>query len=248
MAATDKIKVLVLGDSGVGKSSMVHLIAYGKPIGSSSWTIGASVEVKLHEYCEGTPKEKSCFIELWDVGGSRAHMNARSVFYNSFHGIILVHDSTNSKSHSNLRKWLGEVFYSRDARMESAFNVNVGQFLGAPPDEPLEFDMESFIEKNIPVLVVATKADLVTETNRRNRVSTVAEDCSAEEIQVDCNQAKSFAPASTNAVKLSRFFDKVIERKYRSFQQLPSYLDKNRPKPPQAFADVYGGQKFSHLD
>ncbi|KAI1285904.1 Rab-like protein 3 [Halotydeus destructor] len=245
MAATDKIKVLVLGDSGVGKTSLVNLIAHGKPIGSSSWTIGCSIEVKLHEYSEGTPSHKSVLLELWDIGGSRTHSTARSVFYNSFHGIILVHDLTNSKSHANLRKWLGEVFCSREARQESSFNVSVGVFLGAPPEEPLEFDTESFVEKNIPCLVVSTKIDLASTPTRRSRVSSVAEECCADEIQVDCNQSKSFAAASTNAVKLSRFFDKVVEKKYKAFNQMPPFMEKARRT---VASNNFGMQKFSHLD
>lgn len=73
---------------GVGKTSLVHLIANNEPIKSPSWTVGCSVEVKLHEFKEGTPSQKTYFIELWDVGGSSQHRNARSVFYNPTHGEI----------------------------------------------------------------------------------------------------------------------------------------------------------------
>lgn len=208
MSATDKIKVLVLGDSGVGKTSLVHLIAHDKPISSwgNSWTIGASIEVKLHEYQEGTPSQRSVFIELWDVGGSRGHILARPVLYNQLHGIILVHDSTNSKSLDNLRKWMGEVFH--DPNQVRTETINLATFLGAPADEPLEFDREQFVEKNIPVLIAATKVDLVPHVTptRRHRTSSLGEECSADEIHVDCTQVKSIAPGSTNAVKLSRFF------------------------------------------
>lgn len=246
MAATDKIKVLVLGDSGVGKSSLVYLIANSQPIVNGAWTIGCTVEVKHHEYSEGTPNQRSCFIELWDVGGSRSHSIARQIYYTSFHGIILVHDLTNIKSHANLRKWLGEVFYSRDPSRESGFNV--GSLLGAPPDEPLDFDMESFVEKNIPVLVVGTKLDQASNQTMRSRVSSVADECSAEEIHIDSNQIKSFAPATTNCVKLSRFFDKVIERKYNSFPQIPSFMDKSRRQTSASSNAPFGTSKFSHLD
>jgi Rab-like protein 3 len=46
---------------------------------------------------------------LFDVGGSHSHRNSRHVFYNNFHGIILVHDLSNRKSQQNLEKWLAEV-------------------------------------------------------------------------------------------------------------------------------------------
>lgn len=53
----------------------------------SSWTIGCSVEVKLHEYREGTSSQKTYFIEFWDVGGNNSHKNARHVFFNPVHGM-----------------------------------------------------------------------------------------------------------------------------------------------------------------
>lgn len=101
--------------SGVGKTSLLHLIAHNEPLISPGWTIGCSVEVKLHEYKEGTSSQQTYFIELFDIGGSISHMNTRSVFYNPTHGIIMVHDLTNSKSHENLQRWLYEII-NKDAK------------------------------------------------------------------------------------------------------------------------------------
>ena len=62
MSDFDRVRILVLGDSGVGKTSLVHLIAKGAPLTSITYTIGASIEVKLHEYKEGTPSQKTFWI------------------------------------------------------------------------------------------------------------------------------------------------------------------------------------------
>jgi GTPase SAR1 family protein len=62
MAAFDRVRILVLGDSGVGKTSLVHLMSQGQPLRQISYTIGATVEVKLHEYREGTPAQKTFWI------------------------------------------------------------------------------------------------------------------------------------------------------------------------------------------
>jgi Rab-like protein 3 len=43
----EKVKIVVVGDSGVGKSSLVHLICRNEVLKKTSWTIGASVEVKV---------------------------------------------------------------------------------------------------------------------------------------------------------------------------------------------------------
>src|ERR1700761_8247244 len=164
MSSTDKIKVLVLGDSGVGKSSLVHLICHSQAIANPLWTIGCTIDVRLHEYKEGTPEQRTSFIELWDIGGSRSHSIARNVFYNGFQGIILVHDLTNRKSELNLRKWLGHVFYSKEKTIkEHNTSLNTSSLSAAlfpvNTNDEFDFDMEAFFEKNIPVLIVATKLD-----------------------------------------------------------------------------------------
>ncbi|XP_013781168.1 rab-like protein 3 isoform X1 [Limulus polyphemus] len=227
MASINKVKVMVVGDSGVGKSAFVHLVCHSQPITNPSWTIGCSVDIKLHEYKEGTPSQKTYFVELWDIGGSSSHRNTRAVFYNCFQGIILIHDLTNRKSHQNLRKWLAELLCK-----EGNVKKNTGH----------DFDPEEFVDNQIPILIIGTKLDMVQQGLSPNRSSSVAEECGADEFYLDCHQAKSLAPGSTNAVKLSRFFDKVIERRYYSqnSSQMTTLLDRRRVGPLSP--------KLSHVD
>ncbi|XP_033635808.1 rab-like protein 3 isoform X1 [Asterias rubens] len=205
MASVDleKVRVVVVGDSGVGKSSLVTLICRGQPNLYPSWTIGAAVDVKIHEYKEGTPAQKSYFVECWDIGGSVNHANSRHIFYNPVNGIILVHDLTNRKSHSNLRLWLSEVL-SRESTYGTRSRTSTS-----------EYDPEQFAGTRIPVLVVGTKHDQLDSTRQTKlQTSVIAEECGADEINLDCTLARHVAPGSTNAVKLSRFFDKVIYRRF----------------------------------
>ena len=109
MTSPERVPVLVVGDSGVGKTSLTSLIANGTCLSSPGWTVGCSVEVKLHQYLEGTQNEKEYFVELWDIGGSHSQRNTRHVFMHNVHGVILVHDLANRKSCLNLEKWLAEV-------------------------------------------------------------------------------------------------------------------------------------------
>lgn len=117
----------------MGKTSLVHLIANGEALVSPGWTVGCAVEVKLHDYKEGTNAQQTYFIEFFDIGGSISHQNARGVFYNPTHGIILVHDLTNSKSHENLQRWLYEIL-NKDGK-------DVGRSNGCDND----FDPEIFL-------------------------------------------------------------------------------------------------------
>ena len=72
----DRVRILVLGDSGVGKTSLVHLISRGKPLSHITYTIGASIEVKLHEYREGTPSQRPYWI------GNYSHLSCRKFDHN----------------------------------------------------------------------------------------------------------------------------------------------------------------------
>ncbi|KFB48647.1 AGAP006354-PA-like protein [Anopheles sinensis] len=209
MAAIDKVRVLVVGDSGVGKTSLTHLIANNEPLTSPGWTVGCSVEVKLHEYKEGTPSQNTFFIELWDVGGSISHKNARGVFYNPTNGIILVHDLTNRKSQENLQQWLMEIL-----NKEGKDTLRAG--------DTMDIDPEQFLgSTQIPILVIGTKLDMLDENNKhrilnRTLAGSIAEQCGADEICLNSHEARSLAAGTTDSVKLARFFDKVIERKYYS--------------------------------
>ncbi|KAK7108236.1 rab-like protein 3 isoform X2 [Littorina saxatilis] len=214
IGAIDKAKVLVVGDSGVGKTSLVHLICHNEPCHNPSATIGCSVEVKFHEFRAGTPAEKDYFLELWDIGGSSSHRNSRSIFYHQVHGIILVHDLTNRKSHQNLRKWLAEVL-NKDTDVR-----NNGK----------EIDPETFAGNQIPILVIGSKADSAEGLREQStsRSSAVAEECGADELKLDSMNVKYLAPGSTNSVKLTKFLDKVIERRYSSNQGHMSPLQTRR--------------------
>ncbi|XP_023228952.1 rab-like protein 3 [Centruroides sculpturatus] len=202
--------------TGVGKSSLVNLISHQVPIKTPYWTVGCAIEVKLHEYKEGTPSQKTYFLELWDIGGSSSHENSRAVFYNAFHA---------PESSYRGKDKIMAFYYYKDLQKQLEERKVVAYVY--------EYDPEQFVDNQIPILVIGTKQDLVPQvltSERISRISSVAEECGADEITVDNHQAKSFAPGSSNAVKLSRFFDKVIERRYHSQSggQLSAALDRRR--------------------
>lgn len=122
-------KILVLGDSGVGKSSLIHLVCHSTVLSSAQWTIGCSIDVKLYG---------DCFLEFWDIGGSRSHKIARSFLYQDYHGIIFVFDATNKKSRLNLNEWLVEVTQKANDK-----------------------DLETYVNANIPAITIGTKKDLL---------------------------------------------------------------------------------------
>jgi len=238
------VRILVLGDSGVGKTSLVHLIAHNSPLTDISYTVGASIEVKLHHFKEGTQSEKPIWIELCDVGGSHSHRNSRHVFYNNCHGIILVHDLANRKSQQNLDIWLKEVTENekgsgkRDTGALWDETVSDDQFHGGGK-KSLNRE-NSFHDLDIPLLVIGTKQDLAfdrtTATSglpvRTRRKSYIAEEFGAEEIHLNCTEEKSLIAGTSSSSKLARFFDKVIERQFNTRTTTWESSGPMGPSPP----------------
>lgn len=134
--------------------------------------------------------------------------------------IILVHDLTNKKSSQNLYRWSLEAL-NRDLVPTGVLVTNG------------DYDREQFADNQIPLLVIGTKLDQIHENKRHEvltRTAFLAEDFNAEEINLDCTNPRYLAAGSSNAVKLSRFFDKVIEKRYflRDGNQIPGFPDRKR--------------------
>ncbi|XP_065363603.1 rab-like protein 3 isoform X2 [Calliphora vicina] len=219
----DKVRIIIVGDSGVGKTCLTHLIAHGESLTRPGWTVGCNIEIKLHEFKEGTAQQKPFFIELFDIGGSLSHKNTRGVFYTPTHGIILVHDLTNRKSHGNLRDWLFEIL-NKEGKDTYKGNSNSSSGPSASlMADANGFDPEEFVgATQIPILVMGTKLDLLDERRQPKTVQKaggIAEQCGAEEIWLNCRDPRSIAAGTTDAVKLSRFFDMVIEKKQQTRDQ-----------------------------
>lgn len=225
MAALEKVKILVVGDSGVGKTSLVHHICHDECLSTPGWTIGCTAEVKLYDYKEGTPATKSFFLEFWDVGGSANHDNTRSIFYNGVNGLILVHDLTNKKSFTNLRRWLAEVLGS-GKEGNGSFSAKLPQKQPSNRDSWFEFsidigegyDSEQFAGNQIPVIIVGTKLDQAGTARilTSSRGLNLAEEIGADMINLNSTDIRQLKSGSLNARKLNAFFDKVIERRFYS--------------------------------
>lgn len=104
----------------------------------------------------------------------------------------------------------------------------------------LEFDQEMFADSQVPILVVATKVDLVPQTAGR-ALATVADECGTDQVLLDTHNPKTLSPGSSNALKVTRFLDKVVERRFRSGATSP-------PASATLPAVDRRRTKLSHLD
>ncbi|CAM9425093.1 unnamed protein product, partial [Choristocarpus tenellus] len=100
---------------GVGKTSLIHYLCYGKPLNRPTCTVGCAVEVKVgcDSYdTDGLLQGKvDRFIEFWDIGGHPDAESTRCAFYedSGADGVLLVHDLSNPRSLVGLAKWVEEL-------------------------------------------------------------------------------------------------------------------------------------------
>ena len=80
MSTLDKVRVLIVGDSETGKTSMSHLIAHGAPCERPMSTIGCSTQVKLHDYRAG--KARAYYVlEVFFATRKKSKVAYISIFF-----------------------------------------------------------------------------------------------------------------------------------------------------------------------
>ncbi|XP_057535779.1 ras-related protein RABC2a-like [Amaranthus tricolor] len=97
-------KVLLIGDSGVGKSSL--LVSFiSNSLEDLSPTIGVDFKIKML-----TVRGQRLKLTIWDTAGQERFRTLTSSYYRGAQGIILVYDVTRRETFTNLSDvWAKEV-------------------------------------------------------------------------------------------------------------------------------------------
>jgi len=97
-------KLLLIGDSGTGKSSL--LVRFTDDIFEleNAATIGVDFKVKIL-----TVGGKNVKLTIWDTAGQERFRTLTSSYYRGAHGVIFVYDVTKRESFANLETWFNEL-------------------------------------------------------------------------------------------------------------------------------------------
>lgn len=101
---TIELKVILLGDPGVGKTNIINRYLYDKFDQSSKPTLGSSFGEKIIK------KDGSSYsLKIWDTTGQERYNSITKLFIKGSHIVILVYSIDNLASFDNLKNWYNYV-------------------------------------------------------------------------------------------------------------------------------------------
>jgi len=98
------IKLLLIGDSGVGKSCLLLRFSDDSFTPSFITTIGIDFKIRTIEL-DG----KKIKLQIWDTAGQERFRTITTAYYRGAMGILLVYDVTDEKSFNNIRTWIRNI-------------------------------------------------------------------------------------------------------------------------------------------
>ena len=100
----EKIKVMLLGDSNVGKTSIIKRFCKNEFTTSFIATIGVDFETKYIKI-----NKKIINMQIWDTAGQERYKVLAKNYYNQSDGFIIVYDITDIKTFNSVANWIEQI-------------------------------------------------------------------------------------------------------------------------------------------
>ncbi|KAK9148902.1 hypothetical protein Scep_007659 [Stephania cephalantha] len=97
-------KLVLLGDMGTGKTSLVLRFVKGQFYDYQESTIGAAFFTQVLSINEATVK-----FDIWDTAGQERYHSLAPMYYRGAAAAIVVYDITSTESFERARKWVEEL-------------------------------------------------------------------------------------------------------------------------------------------
>eukprot|EP00300_Choanocystis_sp_HF-7_P041377 c8088_g1_i2.p1 GENE.c8088_g1_i2~~c8088_g1_i2.p1 ORF type:complete len:197 (+),score=30.40 c8088_g1_i2:69-659(+) len=97
-------KIVFVGDSGVGKSSLIKRFIDDTYIPNMTTTIGVDFAIKSLDI-----SGKSCKLQIWDTGGQEKFRAVTTSFYRGANGVVVCFDPTSPQSFESLPLWFRDI-------------------------------------------------------------------------------------------------------------------------------------------
>ncbi|KAG7319878.1 hypothetical protein KOW79_017021 [Hemibagrus wyckioides] len=196
-------KLLLIGDSGVGKTCV--LFRFSEDAFNSTFisTIGIDFKIRTIEL-DG----KKIKLQIWDTAGQERFRTITTAYYRGAMGIMLVYDITNEKSFDNIKNWIRNIEEHASADVEKMIlgnkcDINEKRQVSKDRGEKLA------LEYGIKFMETSAKANI----NVENAFLTLARDIKAKmdtKLEGNNPQSNQGVKITTEQQKKSSFFRCVL--------------------------------------
>ena len=97
-------KIIVIGDSGVGKSSLT--VRLSEDVFYKDYASTIAIDFRMHQM---TFMEKKVRLQIWDTAGQERFQSVATAFYRGANGVMMCFDLTHRSSFQHLDQWLERV-------------------------------------------------------------------------------------------------------------------------------------------
>jgi len=98
------VKILIIGDSAVGKSSTINKFCEGLFSHTHIATIGIDFKIKTIDV-----QGKKVKMQIWDTAGQEKYKSIVQTFYKGAMGIMIVYSCGDRKSFANVEGWMSQI-------------------------------------------------------------------------------------------------------------------------------------------
>ena len=99
-----RFKIMVIGESKVGKTSIIKRYTLNKFAGIYLTTVGVDFQDKVVQI-----DDKKIRLQIWDTAGQERFRNVAKNYFHSSDGFLLVYDITSLNSFKNLNYWIEQI-------------------------------------------------------------------------------------------------------------------------------------------
>ena len=97
-------KVIIVGDSGVGKTNLLTCFCEGVFKDNYVATIGVDFKIKMLQV-----DEKRVKMQIWDTAGQERFRNITQTYYKGAAGIVLAYSISDNRSYTNITTWIKQI-------------------------------------------------------------------------------------------------------------------------------------------
>ena len=152
-----KYKIMVLGESKVGKTSLIKRYTKDQFGGVYLTTVGMDFQDKIIEI-----EDKKVRLQIWDTAGQERFRNVTKSYFQSSQGLVLVYDITDRESFEKLNFWVDNI---KNNAPENAKFILVGNKCDLANERKVSYEEGENYAKNLNIKFFEASARDGTNVN-----------------------------------------------------------------------------------